>query len=459
MLGKLLQPEIESVLETGNVEELEHICSNLPPADIAEILLELSHEHQVTLLENLPVAKATEVFEQLEIGHQEDLIDTISNLRVAELINEMAADNRTALLESLSPTLTKQLLSFLQPSERAIAQSLLNFPKDSVGRLMTPDFLVIRKEWTVEQTLDFIQKNGQDKETLNALYLVDDKGHLIDDIHIREVLLSPRDRRISELMDYQYVSLPATAEQEEAVHAFKRYNRTALPIVDGEGFLVGIITIDDVLHVAEEEFTEDIHKLGAVSGLSEPYMQTPIFQMVKKRGGWLTVLFLSEMLTATAMGFYQNEISKAVVLALFIPLIISSGGNSGSQAATLVIRAIALGEIHFRDWWRVLGREIVAGLCLGLVLGIVGFLRISIWSQFSAIYGPHWMLVAISIFFSLIGVVMWGTLMGAMLPIVLKKFGADPATSSAPFVATFIDVTGIVIYFNIAMFVMRGKLL
>jgi magnesium transporter len=324
---------------------------------------------------------------------------------------------------------------------------------------MTPDYISVRKEWTVAESLDYIRTHGMDSETLNVIYVVDDRGLLIDDIRIRELLLSSPDRRISDLMNENFVALQANDDEESAVNVFSKYNRVALPVIDSSGTLLGIVTIDDVLSVAQKESTDDIQKFGGVEALDEPYISMPLLRMVKKRAGWLVILFLSEMLTATAMGFFQDEIAKAVVLALFVPLIISSGGNSGSQAATLIIRAMALGEVKLKGWWRVMRRELLSGLMLGSILGFIGFMRIALWSAFSPIYGPHWPLVAMTVGTSLVGVVLWGTLSGSMLPFVLKRLGADPATSSAPFVATLVDVTGLVIYFSVAVAFLSGTLL
>jgi magnesium transporter len=456
----LLYPELETALETGDPEELEGLCSALPEEDLAELVARLQPTAMALFFERAREEQAVEIFQLLDVSLQKALLRSISNQRVAEIINEMDPDDRTALLESLPPEVTRQLLSFLKPRERKQAQQLLEFPKDSIGRLMTPDFLAIKQDWTVERVLDFIRRNGEDKETLNDIYVVDDKGRLVDDIGIREFLLSPLARRTDEIMDRQFTALKAHGPEEEAIPVFKKYSsRTALPVTDEEGFLLGIVTIDDILHLAEKETTEDIHKLGGVEAFNEPYLTSPLMYMIRKRAGWLTVLFIGEMFTATAMGFFQAEISKAVVLALFIPLIISSGGNSGSQAASLVIRAIALGEVTFKDWWRVFRREIGAGLILGCILGVIGLLRVTIWSSFTDLYGAHWLLVGVTVMCSLVGVVAWGTLVGSLLPLALKRLGADPASSSAPFVATFIDVTGIVLYFNIAMLIMRGKLL
>jgi magnesium transporter len=374
-------------------------------------------------------------------------------------LNAMSPDDRTVLLEKLPSPTSKEVLRLLTPAEHAVAVSLLEYPEHSVGRLMTPDYVSVREHWSVQQVLDHIRTHGQDSETLNHVYVVDDRGALIDDIRTRELLLAPLTNRVSDLVDGQFVALAASQNQETAVAIFKREDRSALPVVDEQGKLVGIVTIDDVLDVAEEIATEDIQKIGGMEALDEPYMDISLFRMVKKRAGWLVLLFLGEMLTATAMGFFEKEIARAIVLALFIPLIISSGGNSGSQASTLAIRALALGQVTVSDWWKVMRREVWSGLALGLVLGSIGFLRISIWSAFSNIYGPHWFWVALTVSFALIGVVLWGTLAGSMLPFILRGLGFDPATSSAPFVATLVDVTGLVIYFGIAAVVLSSSLL
>ncbi|MFO0907827.1 MAG: magnesium transporter [Isosphaeraceae bacterium] len=290
------------------------------------------------------------------------------------------------------------------------------------------------------------------------IYVVDDGHHLIDDLRIRNILLAPLHRHVRDIVDGRFVALQVTDAKKDAVEVFRKYDRTALPVVDSRGVLVGIVTIDDVLDVAQEEATREIQRFGGLEALDEPYVATPLFSMVRKRATWLVILFLGEMLTATAMGHFESEIAAAPVLALFVPLIISSGGNSGSQAATLIIRALALGEVTGRDAVRVLGREIASGLLLGSILALIGFARIVLWSQFTDLYGPHWLLLAASVALSLLGVVLWGTLSGSMLPFILKRLGLDPATSSAPFVATLVDVTGLIIYFNVAYLILRGKL-
>ena len=273
-------------------------------------------------------------------------------------------------------------------------------------------------------------RHGRDSETLNVIYVVNGNNRLIDDLRIREILLAPLHAVVSDLCDNRFVSLNATDDKKEAVKVFRQYDRTVLPVIDSHGRLVGIVTLDDVLDVAEEEATREIQKFGGLEALDEPYMSTPLLEMIRKRATWLVILFVGEMLTATAMGYFEHEISRAVVLALFVPLIISSGGNSGSQAATLIIRALALGEVKLRDWWRVMRREVLSGLLLGLILGTIGFLRIALWSAFSSLYGEHWMLVGLTVSCSLLGIVLWGTITGSMLPFILKGLGIDPATSS-----------------------------
>lgn len=461
MLGHLLLPEIEEMIKAGDFAGLRDALADFLPPDLSELIAELPPEDMAVIFRIVPRQLASETFEYLPLEEQEQLLKALGQEQVADLLNAMAPDDRTALLEELPGEVTRRLLALLSPEELATAKQLLGYPEESIGRRMTPDYLSIREDWTVGQVLDHVRKNGRNSETLNVLYVVDERGRLIDDIRVREFLLAPLEKKVSELMDDEFISLKATDDQETAVAAFRKYDIVALPVTDSSGLLVGIVTVDDVLDVAEQEATEDIQKLGGMEALDEPYMQITFARMIKKRAGWLVILFVGEMLTATAMGYFEGEISKAVVLALFVPLIISSGGNSGSQASTLAIRAIALGEVRLRDWWRVMRREILAGLSLGSILGSIGFTRIAIWQGLShgKAYGPHWILVGLTVSFSLVGVVMWGTLSGSMLPFILKKLGADPATSSAPFVATLVDVTGLIIYFTVAAFFMHGVLL
>lgn len=454
-----ISPNLTKLLLERNFVEMKAELSAMPPADAVEAMDELSAVEQAVLFRLLPTDQAAEMFEYLPLESQEKLLHAMGNEEAAKILDAMAPDDRTALLEELPTHVCARLVDCLSPKERLVALKLLDYPEESIGRLMTSEYLSIRDSWTASQVLDHIRNYGSDRETLNVLYVVDRGGRLLDDVRIREILLCPLDKKVSELRDGIFTALHATDDQETAVDAFRKYDRTVLPVVDRHGGLVGIVTVDDVLDVAEQEATEDIQKIGGMEQLDEPYMDISLGLLIRKRATWLIVLFLGEMLTATAMAHFETSISKAVVLAMFVPLIISSGGNSGSQAATLIIRAMAIGEVRLKDWWRVMHREILSGLTLGLILAAIGMVRIALWSMFSNAYGEHWPLVALTVGISLIGVVLWGTLSGSMLPFLLKRLGLDPATSSAPFVATLVDVTGLIIYFAVAGVILQGTLL
>jgi magnesium transporter len=454
-----IQTRLDESLRSRDFAGLREAVDNLPPADVANLIGELPGEQQVPVFRVLPRKTAAATFEYLPLEKQEELLRSLGQEDIAAILNEMSPDDRTMLLEELPAAATRQLLSLLDERERSVALNLLGYPEESVGRLMTPDYIAVGPDWSVQHVLDYIRRHGHDSETLNLIYVVDGRGILIDDIRMRKFLLSDPERRVTDLMDGVFTALKATDDRETAVNVFRKADRAALPVTDSDGVLIGIVTSDDILDVAEERATEDIQMFGGSEALDEPYMKIAFSRMLRKRAGWLVLLFLGEMLTATAMGFFEKEIERAVVLALFVPLIISSGGNSGSQAATLVIRALALGEVTLRDWWRIMRREVLSGLALGSILGGIGFFRITTWSMFSDLYGAHWLLVAITVSVALVGIVLWGTLAGSMLPLVLRRFGFDPAVSSAPFVATLVDVTGLVIYFTVAMVILRGTLL
>ena len=453
------------MIEARDFAALREVFREWAPADLAEVIVDLPEDEQVIIFRVLPHDLAADVFEYLDFDAQQTLLRAMAHEQVVAILNEMAPDDRTALLEELPSAAARQLIRSLTPEERRVATALLGYPEDSVGRLMTPDFIAVREDWTIQQVLDYIREHGQDSETLNVIYVVDNRGKLIDDIRLREFLLKPLTSTVRDLMEKTFITLNVTDSQRDALNIFRKYDRTVLPVIDSTGVLLGIVTVDDMLDVAEKEATEDIQKFGGMEALEEPYMRIPLWRMVRKRAGWLIILFLGEMLTATAMANYQEELAKALVLALFLPLIVSSGGNSGSQASTLMIRAMALGEVTLRDWWRVMGREIQAGLALGAILGAIGVLRVGAWAIIGEQYlhrqpyGPHWPLVAMTVGIALVGVVIWGTLSGSMLPFLLRRIGADPATSSAPFVATLVDVTGLIIYFSIALVIMRGVML
>jgi magnesium transporter len=439
--------------------EIREFLDDQKISDVAELINEYP-EYEAQIIANMAVHRAVSVFKILDIAQQRDIIKELQPSKTAELLNALPADDRTDFLEELPKAVIRDLIKLLDPEERKITLSLLGYPEDSVGRLMTPDYVYVYLHNTVSEVFDTIRKHAKGSETIDVIYVIDSHGLLIDDMRIRDVILASPDKRVDEIIDGRFVSLNVQDDQEHASQVFKMNNRVALPVVDDNNILLGIVTIDDMLWVANEEFSEDMQKMGGTEALNEPYLDIPLMKLFRKRVGWLVILFLGEMLTATAMGYFEDEIAKAIVLTLFIPLIISSGGNSGSQASTLIIQAMAVGEITIADWWRVMRREISSGIMLGIVLGLIGFIRVAVWHSVAPdIYGPHWMMIGFTVGFSLIGVVLWGTLSGSMLPIFLKRLGADPAVSSAPFVATLVDVTGLVIYFSFAYFFLQGILL
>lgn len=458
LTGNISQ-HFEYLLETGNETATRQFLDHQNISDVADLINEFP-DKEAFIIQHMSMHRAASVFKILDLSVQKQIIHELPPYKTAELLNDLSPDDRTDFLEELPSSAVRELIKLLEPEERKTTLSLLGYPEDSIGRLMTPDYVYVYPENTIEEVFTTIRKFGKDSETINVIYVINEKGELLDDIRIRDFILSQPDKKVSDLMDGRVTSLNAYDDQETASEAFKMENRVALPVVSQSNKLLGIVTIDDVLWVAEEEFSEDMQKMGGTEALDQPYLEMPILKLFQKRIVWLIVLFLGEMFTATAMGYFQDEIAKAVVLALFVPLIISSGGNSGSQASTLIIQAMAVGEITIRDWWRVLKREITSGLLLGAALGAIGFLRVILWSNiFPSVYGSHYIEIGFVVGFSLIGVVLWGTLMGSMLPIILKRLGADPAVSSAPFVATLVDVTGLVIYFFTAFLFLKGILL
>jgi magnesium transporter len=454
-----LKEQLEGILESGDERKLHEFLDEQNISDVAELVYELP-DYDSGIIAAMSVHRAVGVFKILEFAAQKKIIQTLPPDKTAGLLNELPPDDRTDFLEDLPSNVVRELIKLLDNEERKITLSLLGYPENSVGRLMTPDYVYVYENNSVQQVLETVRRVGKNSETIDVIYVINEKGELLDDIRIREFILAAPDKKVRDLMDNRVISLNAYQDQEEANEVFKMNNRVALPVVSNSNKLLGIVTIDDMLWVASEEFSEDIQKIGGTQALDLPYLEMPLFRLFRKRIGWLVVLFLGEMLTATAMAYFEDEIKKATLLALFIPLIISSGGNSGSQASTLIIQAMAVGEIGLKDWWRVMRREILSGVLLGSVLGIIGFFRIFVWNSINPnLYGTHWMLVGITVGFALLGVVLWGTLCGSMLPMILKRLGADPAVSSAPFVATLVDVTGLVIYFSVAFLTLGGILL
>jgi magnesium transporter len=458
-LNRLIGPDIGELLALRRFDQVREALLELEPADIADLVDGLEQDQAALVFRLLPRDLAADVFSYLDSDQQQSLIANLGNERLAALINELEPDDRTALLEEMPAEVAQRLIALLTPAERSVTQAILGYPEESVGRLMTPDYVRIKPEWTIAQAMDHIRRYGRDAETVNVIYVVDEAGRLIDDLRIRQFLLADPQQTVESLIDRKYAALNATDDREEAVRLMQHYDRVALPVVDSRGVLVGIVTADDVADVAEEEVTEDIQKMSGMEALGMPYLESGFFSMVRKRAGWLSILFLGQMLTATAMGYFESEIERAVVLALFLPLIISSGGNAGSQATSLVIRAMAVGEVRLRDWWIVLSRELLTGLTLGIWLGLIGIARVVFWPGHRAMYGDHYVVLALAVGASTLGVVTFGAFAGSMLPFALRLCGMDPAAASAPFVATVVDVTGVVIYFSVAAVLLSGTLL
>ena len=458
MTPHLITPEIEDLVTTRDFATIRGALEEWLPVDLAELVVDLSPESRVVVFRLLPKETASDTFSYCERELQEELIAFMADEDVAEILNDMSPDDRTHLFEDLPSNVVKQLVNNLNAEERNVAMALLNYPEDSVGRLMTPDYVILKKHWTVREALDHIRQYGKDSEVLTHLY-VTEHGALVDDIHVREILLADPDVFIEDIMDYTAESLLSTADQEEAVREFRRLDRFALPVVDAENKLLGIVTVDDVLDVADEEATEEMQRFGGLEVLDESYMQSSVMQLFRKRAVWLVVLFFGGILTAAALTYFESMIDRAVILAILLPMIISNGGNSGSQTATLIVRAMALGEVTLADWWRIVSREVLIGLMLGIMLGALGFFRIVIWAAIEGTYTDSTLLVGSVVFLSLVGIVVAGTTSGSLLPLLMKKLGFDPAASSAPFVATFSDVTGTVIYFTIASAILAGALL
>ena len=433
---------------------------NKHPHDIADVISSLNDKEQTLAFILLPSEQKSEVFSYLERNTQENVIKSLGSENFAKVLEEMTPDDRTQVFEDFPDTLIKDVINLLSSKERRIALTLIGYKEGTVGRIMTPYYVQAQKNWTVAETLKHIKKQGKKAETLDFIYIVDENQVLIDDIKLAKLLLAEDDTLLEELMDNEFVSLNSKDSKEDAIVIFDDYDRSALPVISESGVLVGIVTFDDIFDEIEKRDTEDFQKIAGLEALTLPYLETSIFDMFKKRSVWLVLLFLGELLTTTAMGSFEGEIAKVVVLALFVPLIISSGGNTGSQSTTLIVRAMALQEVRLKDWFFVMKKEFISGLFLGLSLGLIGFFRIALWQWLHIYdYGIHWFYIALTIGLSLVGVVLWGSLIGSMIPFILKRLKLDPATSSAPFVATMVDVTGLILYFSIATALLQGKLL
>ena len=451
-----IQQRFEEVITSEDKLVIQDFLNDQNISDVVELIYE-NEEYECQIISLLSIHRATSVFKILELPTQKRIIRNLPALKTTELLNELPADDRVAFLEELPTSIVRDLIKTLDPDERKVTLELLGYPENSVGRLMTPEYVYVYEENSVKEVINTIRQYAKSSETIDVIYVINDKGELLDDIRIREFILAEPDTKVKDIMDGRFIALNVNNDQEVASEAFKMNNRVALPVTDDNNILLGIVTIDDILWVAEEEFSEDIQKIGGTEALDEPYLEMPFWKLISKRAPWLVILFVGELLTASAMSFFEDEIKKALVLNMLVPLIISSGGNSGSQASTLIIQAIAKAEISIADWWTILRRELKSGLVLGGILGLVGFMRTFLWSYIEPhLYGGHTLLLAIVTGISVLGVVLWGTIAGSMLPILLKRLKLDPATSSAPFVATLVDVTGIIIYFSVAYLFLKG---
>ena len=442
-INEELKQEFEDVLQQNDPIQTRNFLDDQNISDVADLVYEYP-DYESNIVAGMSIHRAAGVFRILEVPTQKRIIQNLPPSKTAELLNELPADDRTSFLEEVPSNVVRELIKLLDNEERKITLSLLGYPENSVGRLMTPDYVYVYENNTVQQVLDTVRRVGKNSETIDVIYVINETGELLDDIRIREFILASPDKKVKDLMDERVIALNAYQDQEEAAEIFKMNNRVALPVVSNSNKLLGIITIDDILWVAGEEFSEDIQKIGGTEALEEPYLEIPLLKLFKKRIVWLIVLFIGELMTISAMHQFEDEIAKVVVLATFIPLI---------------IQAMALREITVGDWWQIMRREIFSGLLLGLTLCLLGISVIFLWHIWSETFGIYYLSIAFTIGISLIGVVLWGTLVGSMLPLLLKKLGADPAASSTPFVATLVDVTGLIIYFSVAYLVLSGKLL
>ncbi|MDB5294484.1 MAG: magnesium transporter [Phycisphaerales bacterium] len=460
MIGEFLQADLEEIIARKAWDELRDALSELDPPDVAEILTDLPAADTGVIFRVLTRERAAAAFSYLPVDEQEELIRSLSLEQTTGLVAEMTPDDRARLLDELPADVTRRLLAALSPEELKATRDLLGYPPGTAGRYMTPEYVAVRPDMTAAEALRHVKRTGRGKETLAIVYVVDAGGRLVEDVRLGALVMADDSVSVADIEDRPLVSIPAAASGDDVVAAFERYDRVALPVVDADGKMLGIITADDVLEFSQRKATAEMQKLGGSEALDRPYFEVGFFEMLKKRGGWLAALFLGETLTATAMGRYESEIAKAAVVALFVPLIISSGGNSGSQATSILIRSLALQEVKLADWWRVFRKELSTSLVLGTFLGAVGFCRVSLWYALGwKDYDGHPFLIAATVWASLVGVVTFGSLVGSMLPFLLRKVGLDPATASAPFVATLVDVTGLVIYFTVASMILKGTLL
>jgi magnesium transporter len=468
-IAALLAPDILALLEESPAD-LAAETEEIHPADLADVAEALDRDKLQAFLAALGPARAADVLEYLDEELRTEFLESVTPRQAAELVSQMTPDDRADTLEEIDEEHVEDILSEITPEARQETERLLSYEPDTAGGLMTTEFVSVSADMTVEAALDNVRtvaRSGR-KEAMHNIYTTDPQGRVVGVLSLRELLAAPSGAKISEIAWSEVVSVTPSADREEVARVITNYDMVAVPVVSESGHMMGVITVDDVIDAIQEEQTEDVQKFGGMEALDEPYMQIGLLAMIKKRAGWLSVLLVSEMLTTTAMQHFDVELQKVAVLSLFVPLVMSSGGNSGSQATSLVTRAMALREVELRDWWRVFLRELPSGLMLGAILGVIGMIRISLWQYLATNhpgfpigynYGEHWSLIAITVGCSLVGIVTFGTLAGSMLPFVLRRMGFDPASASAPFVATLVDVTGLSIYFLVALIVLHGTLL
>jgi magnesium transporter len=432
----------------------------LSGSELQEIWSSLALEARLEAFKALSRAEAEDFFWNLSAPDQVELLLELPAVERRGWMRLLAPDDAADVVQAAPEEERDGLLALLDDSTRKEVTALLAYAEDQAGGLMSPRFARVRPDMTADEAISYLHKQARERvETIYYVYVLDAQQRLVGVVSFRQLFEAPGSRKVRDLMQTEVVTVSEQMDQEDVGLLFARHSLLAIPVVDADRHMKGVVTVDDIVDVVQEEATEDIQKIGGMEALDEPYLDIGLFRMIRKRAGWLSALFMSETLTATAMGYYEHEISRAVVLALFIPLIISSGGNSGSQASTLVVRAMALGEVRLRDWWRVMRREFAAGLALGSILGMIGLLRILFWPTRAALYGEHYVLVALTVACSLVGIVLWGTISGSMLPLIMRRLGFDPASASAPFVATLVDVTGLIIYFTVASVILYGTLL
>jgi magnesium transporter len=441
MLKELLRPEIEELIHQKNWSILRETLELWPPPELSDLMLTLPKADRVLFYRALPRTLAADVFSLLDTADQDDLLRDLSDEETRHLLANIPPDDRTHLLEELPGQVTQRMLNLLSPDDLREARWLLGYPEDSVGRLMTPDYVAVRQDWTVEQALRHVRRAGKRSETVNRIYVVDRDWHLVDDIELRRFILAEPETTVADIMDHSYASVSAFAEAEEAVRVIRRYDQVALPVLDSGGVLVGIVTVDDLLDVAEEEATEDFHRVGSVGPIFTGMLETPLQVLYKRRIGWLLALVFVNIFSGAGIAFFEETIAATVALVVFLPLLIGSAGNAGSQSATLMVRAIATGDVTMSDWLHLLGREVAVSIALGITMAVA----VSFPATFHG--GPA---VAVVVASTMVLVVAMGSLIGMSLPFLLNRFNLDPATASAPLVTSIADITGVIVYFSFA---------